>query len=170
MPEPRARLPLLLLVLALGAPPASAQGAPALDPALRPEYDEAAVTILCDCGCHPQTVADCSCGRADEMRKEIAAMVGSGGPGGTPMSGEQVIDAYVARHGEKIRIAPTTRGFNLVAWLGPGVVILGAAAALVLVLRRWRRRAPETSAPAEPAPSPDDPWMQRLESDLRDSA
>ena len=31
-------------------------------------YDEAINTILCDCGCHPQTVKECACGRAAEMR------------------------------------------------------------------------------------------------------
>ena len=31
------------------------------------EYLKAAETILCDCGCHPQSVADCACGRAAEL-------------------------------------------------------------------------------------------------------
>src|SRR5262245_42801351 len=76
------------------------------EPAQDAEYSRAATTILCDCGCHPQAVHDCACGRAAEMRGEIAASIRNG------KSGEEVIAAFVAQHGEQIRVAPTAAGFN----------------------------------------------------------
>lgn len=131
-----------------------------LGPAQAAEYVQAADTILCDCGCHPQSVRDCACGHAEGMRAEIAGLVASG------KTGAQVIEAYVARHGEKILVSPPAQGFNLVAWLGPGALLVGAAVGLTLVLRRWRRPSPVRSSSAEPAP--DDAWKRRLDDALRE--
>lgn len=130
-----------------------------LAPSQAAEYDQAARTILCDCGCHPQSVHDCACGRAEEMRAEIAGEIAAG------KTGTQVIEAYVARHGEKILVAPPAVGFNLVAWLGPGVLLVGAALGLTLVLKRWRR--PETPAAAGAPPLEAD-WKERLDDALRE--
>lgn len=126
------------------------------------EYLEATTSILCDCGCHPQSVYDCACGRADEMRAEIAAKIRDDG-----MTGEQVVAEYVAIHGEKILVAPPGRGFNLVAWLGPFAGLLLAAAALALLLRRWRRSSAAAVARA-PAAGPSGEELERLERELRE--
>ncbi len=130
-----------------------------LRPAEAAQYDQAAKTILCDCGCHPQSVHDCACGRAEEMRAEIAGEIASG------KTAAQVIEAYVARHGEKILVAPPAAGFNLVAWLGPGVLLVVAAVGLTLVLRRWRR--PESRAAAS-GPPLEAAWKERLDDALRE--
>ena len=82
-------------------------------------YEEAISTIRCDCGCHPQSVKDCACGRAGALRDEMRGAIDGG------LTGEQVIAAYVEQHGEQIRIAPTARGFNLIAWLGPLFGLVG---------------------------------------------
>ena len=82
-PLPDRRAPALLgLLLALSAPLQAAGEIPAeVD---QKAYLEVATTILCDCGCHPQSVHACACGRAAEMREEIAAALTRGGPGGSP--------------------------------------------------------------------------------------
>lgn len=131
-----------------------------LNPIQAVEYDRAAKTILCDCGCHPQSVHDCACGRAETMRSEIAGEVAAG------KTGQQVIDAYVARFGEKILVTPTAQGFNLVAWVGPGAVLVGAALGLTLVLRRWRR--PGVTAASPEASAPDEGWKRRLDDAMRE--
>ena len=124
------------------------------------DYLEAAKTIVCDCGCHPQSVHDCACGRAAEMRDDVADNVAGG------MSGDEVIDGYVEQYGEQIRLAPTATGFNLVAWLGPAAGFLGAGAGLVLVLRRWGRR-PHDDGPAAPSGgAEDDAYRDKLQSEL----
>lgn len=127
------------------------------------EYEIAAKTILCDCGCHPQSIFECACARAAEMRDEVRAVVEQG------KTGEEVIAAYVAKYGEKIRIAPTSEGFNLLAWAGPGVGILTAALLVALLLRRWKAKAALEPALAAPAPlAPGDPYAARLESEMKD--
>jgi cytochrome c-type biogenesis protein CcmH len=112
------------------------------------EYEHAAKTILCDCGCHPQSVHDCACSRAAEMRDEIRALVDQG------QSGEQVIARYVAEHGESIRIAPVARGFNLLAWIGPLAGLVVALVAILLVARRWAAASAAASAAAAAAAGP----------------
>jgi cytochrome c-type biogenesis protein CcmH len=123
-------------------------------------YDHATRTILCDCGCHPQSVHECACGRAAQMRGDIRALVEQG------MSGDEVVASYVERFGDQIRIAPTATGFNLVAWLGPFAALLLASGLLFVMLSRWsRRREPGAAAeiPVTPeAPRQNDPYHDRL--------
>ena len=138
------------------------QGAPGI------AYDKAASTILCDCGCHPQSVKECACGRAEEMRQAIASEAATG------KSGEAIVAGYVAKYGQKILISPEVSGFNLVAWFLPGFGLVVAAAVLVLVIRKWNRRpAPEAGAagavPAEPSGAPvDAAYRARLQKNLED--
>ena len=56
---------LMLLLLASAGITTLAQG---FD---EPGYENAISVILCDCGCHPQSVKDCACGHAAGMRDEI---------------------------------------------------------------------------------------------------
>jgi cytochrome c-type biogenesis protein CcmH/NrfF len=127
------------------------------------EYDKAAERVLCDCGCHPQSVAACACGRAAELREEMRAMVAGG------MSGDEVIASYVAKHGEKILIAPDAKGFNLVAWLGPLGRLLSGIVGIVLLVRRWGPKAAnQTDNEAKAELAPDDPYVSKLRRELED--
>ena len=161
------RRALLLALLLAGPAWAAGEVPPGVD---REAFVTVASTILCDCGCHPQSVHECACGHAAEMRDQIAAALNGGGPGGTPQTADQVIADYVARFGEQIRIAPTTRGFNLVAWLGPFFGLLAAGIAVALALRRWRGGTVAVPAPAgAPLVSPDDEvYAQRLAREIEE--
>ena len=108
-------------------------------------YERAARAILCDCGCHPQSVLECACGHAQEMREAIAAEAAAG------KSAEAIIAGYVARSGESILVVPKAEGFNLLAWLGPGVGLLVAILGVAALVRRWKSRRP---SPAVETPSP----------------
>lgn len=133
---------------------------PPLTPAQNAEYMKAATTILCDCGCHPQSVHECACGRAEELRGVVADQIRSG------KTGEAVIAQFVAEKGEKILIAPKSEGFNLVAWVGPLAGLFLAAAGLALVLRRWKRTGTPAAAAAPPAPEA--AWDERLKREMED--
>ena len=119
-------------------------------------YEKATTTILCDCGCHPQSVHACACGRAAEMRDEMHGMIASG------LSGDEVIAHYVEQGGEQVLIVPEAHGFNLLAWLGPLGGLLAASAVLLLVLRRWSGRRAAAIEPLAAPPAADDPYHDRL--------
>jgi len=123
-------------------------------PATDAAYETAARAILCDCGCHPQSVLECACSHAEEMREAIRAEAAAG------KSAEAIVAGYVARSGESILVVPKAEGFNLLAWLGPGVGLVIAIVAVAALLRKWRREPPPAAAAA--APPPDEADLARL--------
>ena len=135
------------------------------------EYNEIIRTIRCDCGCHPQSVESCACGRAEQMRASIAELV-EGPNGREPLTAKAVIAQYVAEQGEQIRIAPAAVGFNLLAWLGPlvGLVLgLGAAFAVVRHLARSTdTRVAEGRVETVPPVALDDPYRDKLRRQLEE--
>jgi len=127
-------------------------------------YERAATKLLCDCGCHPQSIKECACGRAEELRVALVKDATSG------KSGDEIIAAYVAKHGQKILVAPPATGFNLVAWTGPAIGLLGATVMIALMIRRWRRTS--IGLPAEtvpPSAALDEAYLARLRRDLEES-
>ena len=153
------RLLLLLLVLGAAALPLSGQG-PAPECFDAAGYDDATRTILCDCGCHPQSVHECACGRADTMRNEIHSEMAQ-----LCLSGDELIALYVERHGQQIRIAPPATGFNLVAWIGPPVGAFLVGGLLLLTIRRWSRQR-QVEPPPPAAVADDDAYRRRLRETL----
>jgi len=107
------------------------------------------------------------------MRREIHAMVdGTDGQGG--MTADAIIARYVAEQGEQILIAPSTSGFNLLAWLGPlfGLVLgLFAAVALVRYLARsaqHRDEGAETPPHETAVLDENDPYRDKLRRQLEE--
>ena len=63
------------------------------------------------------------------VREQLAA-------GRTP---DEVKAYFVSRYGEWILLAPKASGFNLLAYAGPLLVVLGGAIVIALAVRRWTR-------------------------------
>jgi len=99
-------------------------------------------SLMCYCGCVNLKVRTCTCGTADAIREEIAGRLARGE---TP---DQVVAAFVARHGEQILASPAKQGFNLVAWIAPFALILTTGMILVFAVRRWEGKGMGTNAPA----------------------
>ena len=154
----RERLLIGLLAVLLALSASADQDGTCLDDA---EYEKATRMILCDCGCHPQSVHDCACGRAAEMRREINGVMSA-----QCLTGDELIALYVEERGDQIRIAPTAAGFNIVAWVGPSVGLIGATLLVFLMLRRWNRRRETTDGEAPPPVAPVD---ERYRDRLRDA-
>jgi cytochrome c-type biogenesis protein CcmH len=99
--------------------------------------DDIAQELTCPCGCN-MLVSACEgtmeCGPAANIKNEIMAKLNAG------MSKEQIIDSFIGRHGEKILSAPTTRGFNLTAWVLPFVAVLFGIGMLYVLLKSWATR------------------------------
>ena len=153
----------LTLLLAVALPALGAAAAP--DTAR--QVDEITAKIICDCGCNNLTIKNCTCGKADQVRADVASRLDAG------QTSAQVLQAYVDEYGEQILAAPTREGFNLVGWLTPFVALLAGAALLVLVLRRWSR-VPWREAPlVMPLPAtgqapPDPSFLKRVEEEFEE--
>jgi len=117
--------------------------------------------LACNCGCTLDVftcrTTDFSCTYSPRLHREVLALRSQG------KTAQQVLDAFVAKYGEKALMAPKPKGFNLAGYLVPGVTILSAGAALVLlVFRRRATVAAEAPAPSAAPPSASAEEMERL--------
>jgi cytochrome c-type biogenesis protein CcmH len=65
-------------------------------------------------------------------------------------SEDRVKDALVADFGRDVLATPPKSGFDLIAWVVPGIAVLGGLAAIIVLVRIWsrRRRAAVVAVPA----------------------
>ena len=125
--------------------------------------------LTCQCGCG-LTVANCNhptCSFSVPVRQQIESMISKG------ESGSQIIAFYRAKFGEKVLSAPTTEGFNILAWVMPFVAVALGGAFIFYTTTRWRDRPerPRTASGsvAKADASQFDPELKRrLENELRE--
>ena len=81
---------------------------------------------------------------------------------------EEIKDDLVAEFGPEVLALPEAEGFDLAAWLVPGVALVIAAGAILLGLRRWRRESGDGGGgSAEPPPEDlGEADAERLDADL----
>jgi cytochrome c-type biogenesis protein CcmH len=77
---------------------------------------------------------------------------------------DEVKDALVAEYGPEVLALPETEGFDLAAWVVPGVAIVVAGVAILFGLRRWRRN--EGWADEGDSAAIDSEDQERLDRDL----
>jgi cytochrome c-type biogenesis protein CcmH len=124
-------------------------------------------SLTCQCGCG-LTVANCNmptCGFSVPVRAEIDQMIGKG------MSRARIVAFYRHKYGEKVLSAPTTEGFNLLAWTMPFIALVVGGGLIVLAFGRWRSASPSLPSGSNPAGVPDsfDPELRRrLEGELEE--
>lgn len=105
---------------------------------------EEALTCQCGCGLTVHSCNHVQCPSGIPLKEEIATQLAAG------KTREEVLTYFSTKYGEKILSAPTTTGFNLVAWVTPFAAVLAAGAVIVVVSRRWRRPPMPPSAPPTP--------------------
>ena len=123
---------------------------------------EERLTCQCGCGLTIHTCNHLQCSFGVPVKKDIAVSLEAG------QSAEEILDRYVAEYGEKILSSPTTEGFNLLAWYGPYVAIVGSALMILVVIRRSRGPAGVAGTPAAAKPPISDDARRRLDDELDD--
>lgn len=101
--------------------------------------------LMCMCGCN-QILLECNhvgCTYSDRMRNELAAGIDRGD------SDSLVLQSFVQKYGNTSLAAPTGSGFNVVAWITPFAVFVGAVIVTIWLVRLWKSRAV-----AQPVPQP----------------
>jgi cytochrome c-type biogenesis protein CcmH len=98
--------------------------------------------LACTCGCTLDIftcrTTDFTCTYSPALHREVVALRDEG------KTAREIIDAFVAKYGEKALMAPKPEGFNLWGYLLPGAAITAAGVALVAVLRRREAVAAES--------------------------
>jgi cytochrome c-type biogenesis protein CcmH/NrfF len=143
--------------LALAAPAAGAQE-PAGSPEPRADLADIADEVMCTvCGVPLDHALEAP--QAEAQRQFIRRLIAQG------RTKEEIKGALVAEYGEDVLAVPGDEGFDLVAWVVPGVALASAILVVALALRRWRR-GPDANAPASADTSPDEAGAERLEADM----
>jgi cytochrome c-type biogenesis protein CcmH len=133
----------LVLALALG-------GDRAVRAAERPTLAGISQSLTCQCGCG-LTVANCNhptCSFSVPVREQIESMIGRG------ESGAQIVAFYRHKYGEKVLSAPTTEGFNVMAWVMPFLVVVLGGAVIVYAANRWHSLPAADGESAGSTPQP----------------
>jgi len=79
----------------------------------------------------------------------------------------QIKQYFVDQYGARVLAAPPATGLNWLVYLLPPLAFVGGAYLLVRALRAWRAPAEPQAPPASPTPG-DDPYVERLERELRE--
>jgi cytochrome c-type biogenesis protein CcmH len=89
--------------------------------------------LMCTCGC-AQLLGECDhagCPGREPENGELAAAIAAG------KSDQAILDMFAAKYGATVLAAPTTHGFDLVAWIAPFAVFAAALLGTILLVRRW---------------------------------
>lgn len=117
------------------------------------DYDERIKSIeqrlACTCGCTLDIftcrTTDFTCTYSPQLHREVVDLDRAGN------TAQEILDAFVAKYGEKALMAPKPEGFNLWGYLLPGSAILLAGGALAAFISR--RKVAVAQAEAAPAPA-----------------
>lgn len=112
----------LLLVFSVGAADNSAR------------YNYLGHQLICTCGCN-QILLECNhlgCTVSTQEEAELRAALDRGD------SDNLILQNFVQKYGPPVLAAPTESGFNLVAWIMPGLVFLLATLGAALLIRKWK--------------------------------
>jgi cytochrome c-type biogenesis protein CcmH len=128
---------LTLLTLLLSDPTAEAQyhNEEALQKTAGEIYD----LIMCPL-CAGQTIAQSSNETSRQMRDLVLKKLREG------QTKEEILQYFESRYGERILAKPSKKGFNLILWFLPFVLVALAAISIYLLIRRWSSRVPATTA------------------------
>ncbi len=152
------RLAVALALVALAVPPAAAAQAPEPQTSL-PDIEDEVMCIVCGVTLELATEAP----QAIQEREFIRKLIAQG------LTKDEIKDRLVAEFGSEVLAIPDDSGFDLAAWLVPGVAIVFAGGAIFVGLRRWRRAGttPDGGGSAEPrADAIDAEDSERLDADL----
>ena len=110
--------------------------------------------LLCVCGCARESVFDCKCGSAAQLRKQVMDILGKvddkgkpvydlSTPSGRDAAYDGVLDEFVKLYGgEQVLATPRTQ----FSWLLPSLAVIGGLGLLVFAGRRWVSRGAAVAA------------------------
>ena len=108
------------------------------------QRDDLEHQIHCQCGCNLDVytcrTTDFSCSVSPAMHTDVMGLVAGG------HTAPEILAAFRSVYGEKVLMAPTRSGFNLVGYTMPFVALGTGAVIVAALIKRWRSRAPIVAA------------------------
>ena len=131
------------------------------DPSLEANLDQLMTSVYCYCGCVRETIKHCVCGVAQGIETDFRNRLNAGG------TVQQIRDDYLARYGTQYSALMPAKGFNIVAYAMPAVIILLIGVIVFLVLRSKRSAVlAKSSASTEPQESASTDQYEQIEQEL----
>ena len=125
---------LLVIILLIPSLAAAEEARPLADnPQVEARLKTLAVELRC-LVCQNQTLADSNAPLAEDLRREVREMITKG------MSDREIIDFLVQRYGDFVLYRPPWKASTTLLWLGPFLLLIVGATALVLVLRKRQKK------------------------------
>jgi len=97
--------------------------------------------MMCTCGCS-ELLGECNhvgCQSSGQELNELGTAIDAGS------TDKQIFALFAAKYGATVLAAPTTNGFDLVAWIAPFAVFAAALLGTILLVRRWAADKPEAA-------------------------
>ncbi len=92
--------------------------------------------MMCTCGCG-QILLECNhvgCTTSDKMRGQLVAALSRGD------NDDLVLQGFVQDYGPTVIAAPTTTGFDRIAWIMPFVALAAGITLVTYIVRLWKNR------------------------------
>jgi cytochrome c-type biogenesis protein CcmH len=130
---------LLVIILLIPSLAAAEEARPLADnPQIEARLKTLAVELRC-LVCQNQTLADSNAPLAEDLRREVREMIAKN------MSDREIIDFLVQRYGDFVLYRPPWKASTTLLWLGPFLLLIAGATALVLALRRRQKKLVEVT-------------------------
>jgi len=112
-------------------------------------YTSLSHKMMCTCSC-AQMLGECNhvgCPSSGPMLNELSADIAGG------QTDKQILNSFAVKYGATVLAAPTTEGFNLVAWIAPFAVFAAALLGTILLVRHWSVGKSQFAAELDPDPN-----------------
>jgi cytochrome c-type biogenesis protein CcmH len=107
--------------------------------------------MMCVCGCG-QILLECNhvgCQYSDRMRTELVAALDRGD------NDDLITQAFIQKYGTTVIAAPSTSGFNRVAWIMPFLALVLGLVTTALIVRAWKDRPAAAPSGVRPVTGPE---------------
>lgn len=121
--------------------------------------------VICQCGCNRTLNTPCENPKC-EVRAQMLAMARKEIAEGKDTTA--ILQDFVHRYGVKVLASPPAQGFNLTAWVLPGIGLLIGLTFVIGIVRRWHQ-PPAVGQSADAAAPPLDPAvMAAVEKEMKE--
>jgi cytochrome c-type biogenesis protein CcmH len=104
------------------------------NPSAEARFSQLGHRLMCKCGCN-QILLECNhvgCPYSSKMRDELTASLQRGD------NDDLVLQRFVQEYGSTVLAAPTTSGFNVIAWIMPFVALVLGLTLVTVIVRKWK--------------------------------